>query len=113
MKRSEKQLPSKANFSTFLQLNYSNFRLKPYEKPKLSKKLNLKGSGASWKPKNVSRDNHSHHKVFETNSCEIEPYEKSLISVFQESFANTFHFGRGTGRWAIILWGLEAFLIVP
>ena len=88
MKRSEKQLPSKANFSTFLQLNYSNFRLKPYEKPKLSKKLNLKGSGASWKPKNVSRDNHSHHKVFETNSCEIEPYEKSLISVFQESFAS-------------------------
>ena len=28
MNRLEKQLPSKANFSTSLQLNYSNFRLK-------------------------------------------------------------------------------------
>ena len=32
MKRLEKQLPSKANFTTFLQLNCSNFRLKPCER---------------------------------------------------------------------------------
>ena len=33
VKRSEKQLPGKANFSTFLQLGCSNFRLKLCETP--------------------------------------------------------------------------------
>ena len=33
VKRSEKQLPSKANFSAFLLLNCPNFRLKLCEKP--------------------------------------------------------------------------------
>ena len=33
MKRPEKQLPSKANFSHFFQLNCSNFRLKQFERP--------------------------------------------------------------------------------
>ena len=32
-KRLEKQLPSKANFGAFLQINCSNFRLKLGEKP--------------------------------------------------------------------------------
>ena len=52
VKRSEKQLPSEANFRTFLPLNCSKFRLKQCERlqselPKMSKKLSLKGSGAS------------------------------------------------------------------
>ena len=33
MKRSEMQLSSKANVGTFLQLNYSNFKLKLCERP--------------------------------------------------------------------------------
>ena len=50
MKKSEKQLPSKANFSNFFQLNCSNFRLIQCERPelpKLSHKLSWKESGAS------------------------------------------------------------------
>ena len=33
MERSEKQLPSKANYMTFLQPICSNFRLKVFERP--------------------------------------------------------------------------------
>ena len=33
MKKAENQIPSKANFSTFLQLNCSKCKLKPCERP--------------------------------------------------------------------------------
>ena len=40
---------------------------------------------------------------------------KSLISVFQRFFASIseIFIWRGTGRWAIILWVLDTFLIFP
>ena len=41
---------------------------------------------------------------------------KSLISVFQESFASInkiFILVGGTEHWAIMLWGLNTFLIFP
>ena len=37
MKRFQKQLPINANFSTFLQLNCSNFMLKLRERPRVTK----------------------------------------------------------------------------
>ena len=53
MKRSEKKLPRKTNFSTFLEISCSNFRLK------LLKALEvLKLPDARWKRKTVRRDNH-------------------------------------------------------
>ena len=61
MRRSEKKLPRKTNFSTFLEISCSNFRLKllkALELLKLLKKLSLKRPGASWKRKTVRRDNH-------------------------------------------------------
>ena len=41
---------------------------------------------------------------------------KVLISVFRgvsASAGRSFHFGGGPGRWAIIPWGLDNFLIFP
>ena len=43
-------------------------------------------------------------------------YGKSLISVFQKFFAainKIFILEGGTGHWAIILWGLDTFLLFP
>ena len=50
MKRSEKQLSSKANFCTFLQLNCFNFGLEHCKRSyrKVLKKLSFKGCGASY-----------------------------------------------------------------
>ena len=76
MKRSKKQLPSKAIFSAFLQLNCSSFRLKSVKglrvsktvketKFELSKKLSLKGSGGVRIGKRFPET--VIHKIFETN----------------------------------------------
>ena len=76
MKRSKKQLPSKAIFSTFLQLNCPSFRLKSVKglrvsktvketKFELSKKLSLKGSGGVRIGKRFPET--VIHKIFETN----------------------------------------------
>ena len=68
MKRSEKQLPSKAKFRTFFDLfNCSHDILKQGEMPlryqKMSRKLSFKGSGTSWNQKKVSRDNNSQNNI--------------------------------------------------
>ena len=61
MKGSEKQLPRAADFSTFLQHNCSNFRLKLCDRPlpKLSNKIKFEGVWAELEAKIVFRDNHS------------------------------------------------------
>ena len=55
--------------------------------PKMSKKVNLKGSGENFNQRRVSRHNHLRHKIFEMNSTfhvEIVHYIERSISVFQE-----------------------------
>ena len=47
---------------------------------KIAKKLSLKRSGASWKQKNISRDNHLQILL----SCEIASYGKGFL--FFKSF---------------------------
>ena len=56
---------------------------------KLLKKLRWKASGANYKQKNVSTDNHSQNiSDWLWCSYEIMHYEESLISVFEECFAS-------------------------
>ena len=62
MKRSEKELPNKANFSNFLLLNCSNFRLKLFEtllSYKIVKENKFEEVWAELEVKIVFRDNHS------------------------------------------------------
>ena len=60
MKRSEKQLQSKANFGHVFQLNCPNFKLKQCERPEsyqnCQKKLSSKETGVSLNQKQVSED---------------------------------------------------------
>ena len=49
-------------------------------------------------------------------SCGMGHSEISLISIFQEFSSNihkAFILAGGAGRWAIVLWGLDRFLIFP
>ena len=61
MNRSEKQLASKANFITFLQLSCSNLSLKSVKGLKVNKSCeqNQVLTGLWQKQKIVSRENHS------------------------------------------------------
>ena len=68
MKRLEKRLPSKASFSSFLQLNSSNFRLKQCERPtKIVKEIKFEGVQGELKLKKRFPETII-HKIFETNS---------------------------------------------
>ena len=58
------------------------------------------------------------YKIFGTDSSSggIVHRGWGLIAIFRNSFASTseiFILSGGAGRWAIILWGLETFLIYP
>ena len=60
----------------------------------------------------------TNHKISETNKIsetktEIGHSGASLISVFQEFSSSIGKTGGGAGRWAIILWGLDSFLMFP
>ena len=70
VKRSEKQLPSKANFSTFLQLNCSNFGLNlceiPYSYQNFQRNKVRRGLG-QHSSKNMFPETII-HKIFETKS---------------------------------------------
>ena len=74
VKRPGKWLSSKTNFSTFLQISCSNFKLKLLEWPVRSKKL--------FPETNIHKNIWDKHQF----SCEIKHYEKSPVSVFQEIF---------------------------
>ena len=88
VKRSEKQLASKASFSTFLELSCLNFRLKLCERVKTYKKCERNQVDEE---KIVSRNNHSQNirdKIFETHVNHVKLRKKVLISIFQQLFAS-------------------------
>ena len=70
MKRPEKKLKSKANFSNFLQIHCLNFRLKLCERPYTSK--NCERNQASGGLRRVTNKKvfprTTIHRIFETNS---------------------------------------------
>ena len=62
MRRSEKHLPGKVSFFTYLQFYCSYFKLKHCEKLRVSKivkEINFKGIWGELEENNVSIDNHS------------------------------------------------------
>ena len=95
MKRSEKSLSSKKIFCTFLQISCYNYKLKllkALELPKLLNKSNLKGSGASGKQNTVCGDNPGQNVSDKLVLCEIVPYGKGSVFIFQGFFANSIKF---------------------
>ena len=61
VKRSKKKLSSNTNFSTFLQLCGSNFRLQLFKDlrvTKIVKQIKFEGTWGKLEAKTVSRDNH-------------------------------------------------------
>ena len=70
MKRSGKQLPSRANFSTFLQFNCSNFRLKYVKSLRVTnivKEIKFEGVLGSLQAKDCFQTQIFTHKICEIN----------------------------------------------
>ena len=90
---------------------------KDLELQKLPSKLSMKWSRASYQQKYFSRDNHSKNiwdKLWIL--CEIAPYGKSSISIFQEfltSIEKTFILVGRLGTSFLILASFKIFLIFP
>ena len=117
-KRSEKQLSSNTNLRHFLQLNSSGLRLKqcqrPYSYQNCQKKLNLKGSKASYQQKKIPET--ISHKTSLTNSSF---YVKQLTTgknllLFFGTFLQVltkFHYSMENGHQSITFKSLDTFLI--